>query len=195
MEITAQMIKDLRQATEVSVLECKKALTEANGDIEKATEALKKRGLAIAAKKAERVARQGLVESYVHAGSRVASLIEVNCETDFVARTETFKDLVHDLAMQVVAGRPLCVRPEDMPAEVVAEEKRKAQEEMAGKPERVIQQIIEGKLKKLYEESCLMEQAFIKDQEIKIKDLVASKIAVFGENIVVRRFVRFELGE
>jgi len=195
MEITAQMIKELRQTTNAGVLDCKKALAEANGDMEKAAELLKKRGLAIAAKKAEREARQGLVESYVHAGSKVASLIEVNCETDFVARTDTFKELVHDLAMQVVAGRPLYVRPEDVPAEVVAEEKRKVQEENANKPERVLQQIAEGKLKKLYEEACLMEQLFIKDQEVRIKDLVAAKIAAFGENIVVRRFVRFELGE
>jgi elongation factor Ts len=195
MDITAQMVKDLRQATNAGVLDCKKALADTNGDMEKATEMLKQKGLAIAAKKADRVALQGLVESYVHAGSRVAALIEVNCETDFVARTDQFKEMVHDLAMQVVASRPLYVRREEVPAKVIEEEKRKAQTENAGKPERIIEQITQGKLGKLYEENCLMEQVFIKNQEIKIKDLVTAKIAAFGENIIVRRFVRFELGE
>lgn len=161
----------------------------------KVTEILREKGLSIAAKKADRETKQGMIENYTHAGNKVAALVEVNCETDFVARTDEFKELAHDLAMQVVAARPRYVKKEDVPADVIAAEVAAYRAEVAGKPERIIEQIVQGKLAKFYEDNCLMEQAFIKDPDIKIKDLVTRKIAAFGENIVIRRFVRFELGE
>jgi len=197
MEITIEMVKELRQATSAGILDCKKALQETQGDLNKATEILRQKGIAIAAKKAEREARQGLVEAYVHAGSKVAALVEVNCETDFVARTDQFKELAHDLAMQVVASRPSYLRPEDVPAEVVENETKEYRAELAaaGKPADMMEQIVKDKLAKFYEENCLMEQPFIKNPDIKIKDLVTAKIAAVGENIIVRRFVRYELGE
>lgn len=198
MEITAQMVKELRELTHAGMLDCKKALEAAEGDFEKAIEILRKKGLAIAAKKAEREAKEGLIEAYVHAGSRVAALIELNCETDFVARTPQFKELAHNLAMQVVGARPRYIRKEDVPEEVLESEKRsyRTQIEAEGqKPAPVVERLIEGMLDKFYEETCLMEQPFIKDGAIKIKDLIAAKIAELGENIVVRRFTRYELGE
>ncbi len=197
MEITTEMVKNLRQVTNAGILDCKKALQEAQGDLDRAMEILRKRGASIAAKKADREAKQGLVEAYVHAGGKVAALVEVNCETDFVARTDQFKELAHDLAMQVVATRPSYLRPEDVPAEVVESELRKyrAEFEGAAKPAHVIEQILQNKLARFYEEACLMEQPFIKNGDMKIRDLVTAKIAAVGENIVVRRFVRYELGE
>ncbi len=195
MEITTEMVKELRQATNAGIMDCKKALQEAQGDMTKATEILREKGLSVAAKKAERETKQGMIENYTHAGNKVAALVEVNCETDFVARTDEFKELAHDLAMQVVAARPRYVKKEDVPADVIAAELAAYRAEVEGKPERIIEQILQGKLAKFYEDNCLMEQAFIKDPEIKVKDLVTRKIAAFGENIVVRRFVRFELGE
>ena len=195
MEITTEMVKELRQATNAGIMDCKKALQEAQGDMTKATEILQEKGLSIAAKKADRETKQGMIENYTHAGNKVAALVEVNCETDFVARTDEFKELAHDLAMQVVAARPRYVKKEDVPADVIAAEVAAYRAEVAGKPERIIEQIVQGKLAKFYEDNCLMEQAFIKDPDIKIKDLVTRKIAAFGENIIIRRFVRFELGE
>lgn len=197
MEITAQMVKDLRTATNAGVLDCKKALQEAEGDYDRAVELLRERGLAVAAKKAGREAKEGLIGNYVHAGSKVASLIEVSCETDFVARTDSFQNLVHDLAMQVVAARPLYVQPENIPPDVLEHEKNifKAQMEDTNKPAAVVEKILEGKVAKYYEEVCLLEQPFIKDGSVKVKDLVAAKIGELGENIIVRRFVRLEVGE
>ena len=197
MEISTNMVKELRQATGSGVLDCKTALEIAGGDFDKAVEYLREKGLAKAANKAGRVAKEGIIEAYVHAGSRVAALVELNCESDFVARTPEFKDLAHDLAMQVVAFRPQYVKPEDIPAELLEKERAiyRAQVEGEGKPPHVIDKIVEGKVVKFYEEVCLLKQPFIKGDNQAVEQLVAAMIAKIGENIVVRRFVRFELGE
>ncbi len=197
MKITTEMVKELREETGAGVLDCKNALQETDGDFDKAVEYLRQKGLAAAAKRADRVANEGTIGSYVHAGSRVAALVEVNCETDFVAKTDDFLALAHDLAMQVVAAKPKYLLPEDIPAEVIEAEKEtyRAQMEDSGKPEHVIDKIIEGKLQKYYQEVCLMQQPFIKDEGLTVQDLVTQVAAKLGENIVVRRFVRFELGE
>ncbi|MFN3981886.1 MAG: translation elongation factor Ts [Caldilinea sp.] len=195
-EITAEMVKVLREATNAGVLDCKKALTETNGDFDAAVEILRKKGLATAAKKASRDANEGLIGSYVHPGSKVASIVEVNCETDFVARTDEFQQLARDLAMHVTAARPLWVAREDVPADVIAKEREVYTEQMAnsGKPAQVIERIVDGKLEKWFSEVCLLEQPFIKDPDINIKDLLTNRIASLGENIKVRRFSRFEIG-
>jgi elongation factor Ts len=196
VEISAQMVKELRQTTGSGILDCKKALEHSEGDLDKAIEYLREKGLAKAAGKAGRATREGLIEAYVHAGSRVASLVEVNCESDFVARTEEFQGLAHNLAMQVVASRPQYVTPEDIPEAVLEQEKSiyRAQMADAGKPPHVIDKIVEGKLNKFYEEACLMKQPFIKDDDKTVEQLTLEMIAKLGENIVIRRFVRFELG-
>lgn len=196
MEITAEAVKELRTVTGAGVLDCKKALQENDGDFDKAVGYLTKKGLASAAKRADRVVKDGTIGHYVHAGGRVAALVEVNCETDFVARTEEFQTLAHDMAMQVVAGRPRYLGKEDIPAEVLEEEREKYRAQAdPGKPENVIEHIVEGKLEKFYTEVCLLEQLFIKDDQITVKDLIAQLIAKTGENIRIRRFVRYELGE
>ena len=194
--ITAQMVKELREATGAGVLDCKEALIKHEGDIEQSVAYLREKGMAAAAKRAEREAREGLIGSYVHAGSKVAALVELNCETDFVARTDQFQELAHDLAMQVVACKPLYMTKGSVPAEALDEERAKylAEVQGSGKPERIIQQIVEGKLVKFYEENCLFEQPFIKDPSITVCELVGQKNALLGENLVVRRFVRFEVG-
>jgi len=191
------MVKELREATRAGVLDCKNALQETDGDFDKAVEYLRQKGLAAAAKRASRAANEGTIGSYVHAGSRVAALVEVNCETDFVARTDDFLALAHDLAMQVVAAKPKYLLPENIPAEVIEAEEEiyRAQMEDSGKPERVIDKIVEGKLQKYYQEVCLIQQPFIKDGDLTVQDVVTQVAAKLGENIVVRRFVRFELGE
>jgi elongation factor Ts len=196
MEITAQMVKELRQATGAGVLDCRKALEAAGGDFDKAVTLLREKGLAAAAKKASREAKEGLIGYYVHPGAKVAAIIEVNCETDFVARTDEFQQLAKDLAMQVVAARPRWLTPEDIPEDVLEAEKAIYRKQLAeqGKPEHIMDRIIEGKLKKFYEETCLMEQDFIKNPDVKIKDLITEHIARLGENIKVRRFARFEVG-
>lgn len=196
MEITAQMVKELRQLTGAGVLDCRKTLEAANGDFNRAAAILREKGLAAAAKKADREAKEGLVGHYVHTGSKVAALVEVNCETDFVARTETFQALCKDLAMQIVAARPQWVRIEDVPADVIAQQQQTYEAESAGsnKPAEVVARIIAGKFAKFYEENCLLEQAFIKDETIRIKDLITATVAKLGENIVVRRFARIEVG-
>ena len=197
MEITTSMIKDLREATAAGVLDCKKALEASGGDLEKAKVYLREKGLAAAAKKADRAAKEGLIEAYIHTGGRVGALIELNCETDFVARTESFEELAHDLALQVVAARPLYLAPEDIPPDMLEEEKNvyRVQAREMGKPERIIERIVEGKLQKYYQEVCLMKQPFIKDDDLTVQDVLTEIIAKLGENIVVRRFVRFELGD
>ena len=197
MEISANMVKELRQSTGAGILDCKKALEQHDGDFEKAVEYLREKGLAKAANKTGRATKEGLIEAYVHSGGRMASMIEVTCETDFVARTAEFKELVHDLAMQVVASRPLYVRPEDIPEEVLEKEKAIYRVQVAeeGKPPQVVDRIIEGKIKKFYEEVCLMNQPCIKDGDKAVEQMVLEMIAKVGENIVVKRFVRFELGE
>lgn len=197
MEITTSMVKELREATGAGVLDCKKALEASAGDLEKAKAYLREKGLAAAAKKAGRVAKEGLIEAYVHTGGRVGALIELDCETDFVARTEEFKALAHDLAMQVVAAKPLYLAPEDIPPDVLEEEKNvyRAQARDAGKPEHIVERIVEGKLQKHFQEVCLMRQSFIKDDDLTVQDILTRTIAKLGENIVMRRFARFELGD
>lgn len=196
MEITTQMVKELRQATGAGILDCRNALKDANGDFDQAVTALREKGLAAAAKKASRDAKEGLIGHYVHPGAKMAAIIEVNCETDFVARTPEFQSLVKDLAMQVVAARPRWLKPEDVPAEVLEQEKAiyRKQLEEEGKPAHIMDRIIEGKIKKFYEESCLLEQAFIKDGSVTIQELITNAVARLGENIRIRRFARFEVG-
>ncbi|HUV73577.1 MAG TPA: translation elongation factor Ts [Anaerolineae bacterium] len=195
MDITVDMIKELRQLTGAGVLDCRNALAEVEGDFDNAEKLLKKQGLAIAAKKAEREAKEGLVEAYIHGGGKLGVLLELNCETDFVARTDDFRELAHDLAMQVAATDPHYLDPMDVPPETIERERQRQREQIEGdKPEEVMERILEGKLKKYYEEVCLLEQPFIKDEGVAIRDLIASRIAKLGENIKVRRYARFELG-
>ncbi|MGB9903592.1 MAG: translation elongation factor Ts [Desulfotomaculales bacterium] len=195
--VTAAMVKELRERTGAGMMDCKKALAETGGDMQKAIDYLREKGLAAAAKKAGRVAAEGVVDAYVHPGGKVGVLLEVNCETDFVARTDDFRALVHDLALQVAAAKPGYVRREDVPEEVLAREKEilAAQAAGEGKPEKVIGKIVEGRLEKFFKEACLLEQPFIKNPDITVGQLVNEHIARLGENIIVRRFVRFELGE
>ena len=199
MSVSAELVKKLREISGAPMLECKKALEEAGGDQEKAFTVLRKRGQAAAAKKAGRVTSEGVVGSYIHAGGKMGVLIEVNCESDFVARNEEFLQLVHDLAMQVCATDPRFIRKEDVTEEVLQREKEILKEQAAasGKPEAVLDRIVEGRLGKFYEDACLYEQHFIKDTTgaMTIGELIASKIAKFGENITVRRFARFKVGE
>jgi elongation factor Ts len=197
MEISATQVKELREATGAGVLECRKALEQNNGDYEKAVALLKEKGLAKAAKKAERAVKDGRVEVYAHTGNRVGVMLEVNCESDFVARTEDFKALVHDLALHVAFSNPTYIRPEDVPADVLEAQRAKFKAEAAatGKPENVLDKIVQGKLDKYYDEVCLLRQPFVKDDKVTVGDLVTAGIAKIGENIVVRRFVRYELGE
>ena len=194
--ITAQMVKELREETGAGVLDCKKALEQYEGDFEKAVAHLREQGMAAAAKRAEREAKEGLIGSYIHAGDRVAGMVEVNCETDFVARTDEFQELAHDLAMQVVAAKPAYVNKEDVPKEVLKTQQDVYRQEAAesGKPENVIERIVEGKMAKFVEDICLLEQPFIKDPSITVGELVKQSNAVLGENIVVRRFARLEVG-
>lgn len=196
-EITTQMIKELREKTGAGIVDCKKALQEAGGDIEKAVEILRKKGAAKAAKKAERATAEGAVFSYIHAGGKVGVLVELNCETDFVARNETFKELGHEIAMQIAAMAPEFVSREDVPAELVEKEKEilKQQALAEGKPEHIVEKIVEGRLNKFYSEKCLLEQPWIKDDSKTIKDLITDYITKLGENIKVRRFARFEVGK
>jgi len=197
MEITTEMVKELREATGAGVLDCRNALKTAGGDFDKAVTLLREKGLAAAAKKASREANEGLIGHYVHQGAKVASLIEVNCETDFVARTPQFQELVHNLAMQVVAARPQYLAMADVPADVLAQEKEIYRKQLADdkKPEHILERIIEGKVQKFYEEACLLEQPFIKDPNLKIKDLLVEQIAKLGENVQIRRFACFEVGK
>jgi elongation factor Ts len=195
-DITIDLIKELRERSGAGVLSCKKALEAAQGDIEEAHRSLREKGLAKAAKKADREAKEGLIGVYLHAGNRVAALVELSCETDFVARTEEFGNLAHDLAMQVVAASPLYVSVDDVPAEVLEETKTKYREELEaeGKPEHIVNKAIEGKLRKFYVQACVLEQQFIKDEDKTVGELIQEAIALTGENIVLRRFVRFEVG-
>jgi elongation factor Ts len=199
MSVSAELVKKLREISGAPLLECKKALEEAQGDSEKAFTVLRKRGQAAAAKKAGRATSEGVVGAYIHAGGKMGVLVEVNCESDFVARNEEFQQLVHDLAMQICATDPRYIRKQDVTAEVLNREKEilKEQAAVSGKPESVLDRIVEGRLGKFYEDACLYEQHFIKDTTgaLTIGELIASKIAKFGENITVRRFARFKVGE
>jgi elongation factor Ts len=195
--VTAQMVKELRERTGSGMLDCKTALMEKAGDIEKAIEYLREKGLAAAAKKAGRIAAEGLCESYIHGGGRIGVLIEVNCETDFVAKTDEFKELVHNLAMQVAASRPLYVRRDQAPAEALDREKHifRTQALNEGKPEKIVEKMVEGRIEKFYKEICLLEQPYIKNPDQTVEQLIIEQISKIGENINVRRFVRYELGE
>lgn len=195
--ITAEMVKQLRERTGAGMMDCKKALTETDGNMDKAIEFLREKGLAAAAKKAGRIAAEGLVESYIHGNGRIGVLVEVNIETDFAAANDDFKQLVKDIAMQIAAARPEYVRKEDVPAETLEKEMNilKAQARNEGKPEKIIDKMVEGRIEKFYKEICLLEQPWIKDPDKTIKQLVTEKIAAIGENINVRRFVRYERGE
>src|SRR5271166_1154086 len=195
--ISAAQVKELREKTGAPMMDCKQALTEAKGDMDQAVVILRKKGVSVAAKKATRVTSEGSVASYIHAGGKIGVLVEVNCESDFVARTDDFKELVHDIAMHIAASDPKFVRKEDVTPEAYEREKDiyRAQAAATGKPPQVVEKILEGKMAKFYEEVCLYEQPFIKDQTISIAQLIAGKIGKLGENITVRRFARFKVGE
>jgi elongation factor Ts len=188
------LIKELREQTGAGMMEINSALKESGGDKEKAIEILRKKGALKAGKKADRAAKEGIVESYIHPGGRVGVLVEVNCETDFVARTDDFKKLVRELAIHIAAANPLYVGIADVPVEVVEKEKEIYKEQVKGKPEDVVSKILEGKIAKYYEETCLMEQPFVKNPDIKIKDLLGEAVGKMGENVVIKRFSRFVLG-
>jgi len=197
VNISAAQVKDLRERTGAPMMDCKQALTEAKGDVEQAIVILRKKGAAVAQKKAARVTSEGSVASYIHAGGKIGVLVEVNCESDFVARTDDFKELVHDIAMHIAASDPKFVRKEDVTPEAYEREKDiyRSQAAATGKPPQVVEKIVEGKMGKFYEEVCLYEQPFIKDQTISIAQLIAGKIGKLGENISVRRFARFKVGD
>jgi len=197
VNISANQVKELREKTGAPMMDCKQALTEAKGDLEQAVILLRKRGVSVAAKKATRVTSEGSVASYIHAGGKIGVLLEVNCESDFVARTEDFKEMVHDIAMHIAASDPKFVRKEDVTPEAYEREKDiyRAQAAATGKPPPVVEKIVEGKMSKFYEEVCLYEQPFIKDQTISIGHLIATKIGKLGENIAVSRFARFKVGD
>jgi elongation factor Ts len=196
-EITAQMVKLLRDKTGAGMMDCKKALSEANGDMAEAEVVLRKKGIAAAAKRQSRAARAGMVGAYIHPGSQLGVMVEVNCETDFVARTDQFHALVHDVAMQIAAADPRWIRRDEVPADVLDKEKEIARDRARaeGKPEKVLERIIEGRLEKFYEEVCLMDQPFIKENTMTVEQLIKTKIANLQENIAIARFVRFKVGD
>ncbi len=201
MEVSLDLVKKLRDKTGCGVGDCKEALTHSKGDMEKAVEFLRKKGLALATRKAQRVAKQGLIESYIHAGGKIGVLLEVNCETDFVARNDEFKKFVRDIALQIAATNPSYVSKEDVPAKVIEKEKSIIKEQIIsseqgkGKPENVVEKIVSGRLDKFYQEVCLLEQPFVKDAALTIRDYLSSIVGKIGENIVIRRFTRYQLGE
>lgn len=197
MEITAQLVKDLREKTGAGMMDCKNALVEAKADMEEAIVILRKKGLASAQKKASRVAAEGMVGHYIHAGGKLGVLVEVNCETDFAARSEEFQALVKDVAMHIAAQSPLYVRREDVPSEVLEKEREiyKDQARASGKPPNIVDKIAEGKLESYYEMACLYDQKFVKDPNLTVKDLINNLVGKVGENIQIRRFTRFKTGE
>lgn len=197
MAVSAQAVKELREKTGAGMLDCKKALEEANGDLTKAVELLREKGLSAAAKKGDRIATEGLVESYIHAGGRIGVLVEVNCETDFVANTDSFREFVRSIAMQIAATSPLYVAREEVPQEALDKEREilRNQALNEGKPAHIVDKMVEGRLSKYYEEYCLLEQPYIKDQDKTVSMLLNEKVATIGEKISIRRFVRYELGE
>lgn len=194
---SAQLVKELRQITGAGMMDCKKALEANNDNMDKAIEFLREKGLAAASKKAGRIAAEGVVESYIHMGGKIGVLVEVNCETDFVAKTDDFKNMVRDIAMHIAATNPLYLNKEDVPDDVVEKEKAilKAQALNEGKPEKIVEKMVEGRISKFYQEICLMEQSFVKDPDKTIAQIVSEKIAKIGENIKVRRFTRYQMGE
>ena len=194
-QVSPALVKELREKTNAGMMDCKQALVEAGADIEKAEEILRKKGIASASKKASRSAKDGLIASYIHLQGRVGVLIEVNCETDFVAKNENFREFVKDLTLHVAAAHPSYVSREQVPAELIEREREIYRAQVKGKPDNVVERIVDGKLDKFYSSICLVDQAFIKNPDQTIKDLVASKIAELGENIVIRRFARYAVGE
>ena len=197
MTISTSTIKELREKTGVGIMDCKTALSESNGDINKAIDYLRKKGIATAKKRGGRVTSQGQVQAYIHAGGKIGVLVEANCETDFTGKTEDFTNFVKDIAIQVAASSPVAIDRESVPADILAKEKEiyAVQAKESGKPEKVLEKIVEGKLAKFYSEACLLEQPFVKNPDITIQDLLNELIAKTGENIVIRRFVRFQLGD
>jgi elongation factor Ts len=199
MEITASMVKELREISGVGMMDCKKALKECDGDMDKAVDYLREKGLAAGAKKAGRIAAEGIVDSYIHLGGKIGVMLELNCETDFVAKTDEFKALAHDIAMHIAAARPTCVSKEEVPQADIEHEKEvlraQAMNEPKPKPANIIEKMVEGRIEKYYKEVCLLEQPFVKDPDMTIADLINTKVAKIGEKITIRRFVRFEAGE
>ncbi|MBI5195337.1 MAG: translation elongation factor Ts [Nitrospirae bacterium] len=196
MSIDANVVKELREQTGAGLMDCKRALTETGGSIEKALDVLRQKGLATAAKKASREASEGLIGSYIHM-DKLGVMVEINCETDFVAKTDDFRQLTKDVAMHIAAANPPYLKREDIPADVIAKEKEIYASQITGKPAQIVEKIVEGKLEKFYSDTCLMEQVFVKDpeQKKKVKEIVLEKVAKLGENIVIKRFTRFQLGE
>ena len=197
MTIDAKLVKDLREKTGAGMMDCKKALVESDGDINKALDNLRKSGIAKAEKKGARETREGLVYSYIHAGGRLGVMIEVNCETDFVAKTDGFVELCHNLAMQIAATNPISLDKDSVSSDVIAKEKEiyTEQAKSSGKPDNIIEKMVEGRLSKFFQENCLMEQAYIKDSDKKIADLMTETIATLGENITISKYIRFAVGE
>jgi elongation factor Ts len=197
MEITAKLVKELRDKTGAGMMDCKKALAETEGDLEKATKALREKGIAKAASKAGRTAKEGAVVSYIHPGDKLGVLLEINCETDFVARTEDFKELAKNIAMQIAAANPMVVRREDLDEKTVEEERNiyRTQALNEGKPEHIVDKIIQGRIEKYYQEVCLLDQAYIRDQDKTISDVLNETVGKLGENLIIKRFQRFALGE
>ena len=196
MEIKASKVKELREMTGAGVLDCKEALKATEGDVEKAIDHLRRKGVLAAAKRAGRATQEGLVEAYIHTGGKIGVLVEVDCETDFVAKNQDFKDFVRNLAMHIAATNPLCIRREDLPSKIVEKEKDIYREQAlgSGKPEKVIDKIVQGRMGKFYKEVCLLGQPYVRDPEITIQDLVSQMIAKLGENVAIRRFARYQLG-
>ncbi len=197
MSVTASMVKELRERTGAGMMDAKKALVEVNGDMEKAVDYLREKGLASAAKKAGRVAAEGIVESYIHMGGKVGVLLELNCETDFVAKTDDFKALAHDICIHIAAAKPLCVTKEELDPTLLDHEREiiRAQALNEGKPEKIIEKMVEGRIEKYYKEVCLLDQPFVKDADLTIEQLISTHIAKIGEKITIRRFARYEMGE
>lgn len=197
MEVNASAVKELREKTGAGMMDCKRALAESDGNLERAVDYLRQKGLAAAAKKADRIVTDGAVAAYVHPGGKIGVLVEINCQTDFVARTAEFQTLLKDIAMQVAAASPRCVRREEVPGEEIEKEKAiyRQQALESGKPERVVEKIVEGKMERFFSEICLLEQSFIKDPDRKVSEIIVDAVARLGENIQIRRFTRYHLGE
>ena len=196
-QITASLVKELRERTGAGMMDCKKALTEVNGDTEKAIEYLREKGLSAAAKKSGRIATEGVVEAYIHGAGRIGVMLELNCETDFVAKTDEFKELAKDIAMHIAAAKPEYLNTDEVPVEILEKEKSilRAQALNEGKPEKIVDKMVEGRIAKFYKDVCLVEQPFVKDPDMTIAQMITAKVAKIGENISIRRFVRYELGE
>ncbi len=195
MEISATLVKELREKTNAGMMDCKAALKESKGDLKAAIDILRKKGLSIAAKKGSRQAKDGVIGAYIHLAGKLGVLVEVNCETDFVAKNQIFQDFVKDISLQIAASNPRYLGREDVPAEVIAKEKEILASQVKNKPENVVEKIVTGKLEKFYQEHCLLDQPFVKDGNVTIANLLNDKIAKIGENIVIRRFARFQVGE